>query len=385
MGYVERIKQAGPKKLLALDGGGIRGVLSLEVLARIEQLVQAEAGDETLTLGDYFDYIGGTSTGAIIAAGLARGMRVDEIRRIYVDHGKDMFAPAPLYRRLWYKYDDARLLDLMQQTFGPHTTFGDANLRCLLMVMMRNASTDSPWPISNNPDAKYNDRSRSDCNLDIPLWQLVRASTAAPVYFPAEEILLGASSSEGMRKNVFVDGGVTMNNNPSFQMFLMASLGAYRLCWPTGESNMLVVSVGTGTAPTVNQKLRRNTMNLAFTLKTVPGALMGGALNEQDMLCRVFGRCLHGGALDREVGTLVGPADGIQDTPRLFTYVRYNALLTADGLEELGLADVDPKQVRKLDAVDNIKDLQRIGRAVADDVAKQHFLGFLPDAAVSAN
>jgi hypothetical protein len=59
--------------------------------------------------------------------------------------------------------------------------------------------------------------------------------------------------------------------------------------------------------------------------------------------------------------------------------------LTADGLKELGLADVDPKQVRKLDAVGNIADLQRIGRAVADDVAKHHFSGFLPDSVVSTS
>lgn len=377
MGYIDEIHRPGPKKLLALDGGGIRGVLSLEVLARIEQLVQQHSADPTLTLGGYFDFIGGTSTGAIIAAGLARGMSVEKIRRVYVDHGKEMFTRASLFARLWSKYDDKRLLTLMQETFGPHTTFGDTDMKCLLMVMMRNAATDSPWPISNNPDAKYNDRTRADCNLDIPLWQLVRASTAAPYYFPAEEIVLGASTSEAMRTNVFVDGGVTMHNNPAFQMFLMASLGAYRLNWPTGESEMLVVSVGTGTAPDANPRLRRKMMNLAYTLKTIPGALMGGALNEQDMLCRVFGRCLHGGALDREVGTLVGLSDGIHDVPRLFTYVRYNALLTTGGLADLGLPNIDANQVKKLDAVDNIIDLQRIGRVVAEKVSPEHFSGFL--------
>ena len=117
-------------------------------------------------------------------------------------------------------------------------------------------------------------------------------------------------------------------------------------------------------------------MNLLFNLKTVPGALMSGALNEQDMLCRVFGTCLHGGALDREIGTLVKETDGIGDFPRLFTYVRYNALLTDEGLQDLGLHGIDPVQVSKLDAVSNIADLQRIGRAVAEDVDAQHFADF---------
>jgi uncharacterized protein len=53
---------------------------------------------------------------------------------------------------------------------------------------MRNVTTDSPWPVTNNPYAKYNARNRADRNLDLPLWQLVRASTAAPVYFPPEVV-----------------------------------------------------------------------------------------------------------------------------------------------------------------------------------------------------
>ena len=51
------------------------------------------------------------------------------------------------------------------------------------MVVVRNHSTGSAWPLTNNPDANFNDPSRPDCNLNIPLWELVRASTAAPVYF----------------------------------------------------------------------------------------------------------------------------------------------------------------------------------------------------------
>ena len=71
-----RYAAAGPRKMLALDGGGIRGVLTLSILKSIEaQLKQP--------LWKYFDYIAGTSTGAIIAAGLARGMSVDELIDFY--------------------------------------------------------------------------------------------------------------------------------------------------------------------------------------------------------------------------------------------------------------------------------------------------------------
>ena len=62
---------------------------------------------------------------------------------------------------------------------------------------------------------------------------------------------------------------------------------------------------------------------------------------------RVFGRCRHGARIDREVGDL-RENDGLL-TERLFSYVRYNAELTRDGLDNLGLHDVVPEDVQKLD------------------------------------
>ncbi len=58
MSYRDRMTEAGPKKLLALDGGGIRGVLSLEVLGAIEQTLRSELNaDNAFVLADYFDYV----------------------------------------------------------------------------------------------------------------------------------------------------------------------------------------------------------------------------------------------------------------------------------------------------------------------------------------
>src|SRR5712691_6737159 len=79
MTLIERIEREGQKKLLAIDGGGIRGVLALEVLQRIEDLLKAKSGCGDFCLADYFDYIAGTSTGGIIAAGLSIGMSVRDI------------------------------------------------------------------------------------------------------------------------------------------------------------------------------------------------------------------------------------------------------------------------------------------------------------------
>ena len=371
-------EKQGPRKLLALDGGGIRGIMAVEILARLEdELRQALKAGDDFVLADYFDYIAGTSTGAIIATCLSLGMSAAEIRTFYVDSGPAMFEKASWYRRFKYKFEDEKLIGKLQEviaskTGDPLATLGTEALRTYLLLILRNATTDSPWPLSNNPAAKYNDRGRSDCNLNLPLWQLVRASTAAPTYFPPEVVQVGPHSF------IFVDGGVTMYNNPAFQLFLMATLGAYKLNWPTGEDRILLVSVGTGTAANANANLAPDELNLLYNAQSIPGALMFSASNEQDLLCRVFGNCKSGAMIDREVWDLTGEhGRGVVD-PKLFTYMRYNAELTKEGLAALGLPNIKPADVQQLDSIDHIADLQAVGRAVADrDVKIADFEGFL--------
>jgi patatin-like phospholipase/acyl hydrolase len=369
MSISDRLKPTPPKKLLALDGGGIRGLITLEILARIEKGLADKLKRTDLVLADYFDYIAGTSTGAIIAAALSLGMSVAKVRSFYLDNGEAMFAKASLLQRFRYKYKDEELAEKLKDVYGPATTLGSEALKTLLLVVMRNVTTDSPWPISNNPLAKYNQRDRKDCNLDLPLWQLVRASTAAPVYFPPEVV------SVGEHKFVFVDGGVTMYNNPAFIMFLMATHEAYKLQWPAGQDKMLIVSLGTGSAANANADLGPEKLNLIYNATTIPSALMFGAANEQDMLCRVFGRCRHGAPIDREVGDLMrsrGPAE-----PRLFSYARYNVDLSRAGLDELGLRHIEPRAVQQLDSIDHMDELREVGAAAAKAVDTEHFDGFL--------
>lgn len=390
----ERLNQSGPRKLLALDGGGIRGMITVEILAKIESLLRERLQKKTLVLSDYFDYVAGTSTGAIIATCIAAGMPVSKIRDFYRESGKEMFDRASILKRLRYKYDDEpltrKLRDVLRDELGTEETedggkreptLGNQNLRTLLMVVLRNVTTDSPWPLSNNPDAKYNDRSRTDCNLNLPLWQIVRASTAAPTYFPPEVVTLG--ESEDAYSFIFVDGGVTPYNNPSFLVFLMATVKAYRLGWSAGEDQMLLVSVGTGIAPDADENLRPSQLHLLHSATSIPGALMFGANNQQDMLCRVFGKCLEGGQLDREIEGLMGAGSLIiggesGGLPKHFTYMRYNCELTSSGLGELGLAHVDPGDVQQMDSVEHIDTLLEIGKAVGErQVKAHHFDGFL--------
>jgi patatin-like phospholipase/acyl hydrolase len=93
---VERIKRPGPKRMLSLDGGGIRGLITIEILARLETLLQEAYQDRTLVLADYFDYVAGTSTGAIIATCISLGLPVSDIRHFYLTGGAAMFKRAPI-------------------------------------------------------------------------------------------------------------------------------------------------------------------------------------------------------------------------------------------------------------------------------------------------
>ncbi|HMV54059.1 MAG TPA: patatin-like phospholipase family protein [Rhodocyclaceae bacterium] len=374
----DRKNRPGPKKILALDGGGILGLISIEVLERIEALLREREGRPDLVLADYFDLCAGTSTGAVISTLVSLGMSVDTIRSFYIECGPAMFDRASLLERLNYEYESEPLARKLQSVIGPDregeaadalATLGTERLRTLLMVVTRNATTDSPWPITNNPDAKYNDRARSDCNLELPLWKVVRASTAAPSYFPPEVVDIGP------RRFVFVDGGVTTYNNPAFLAFVTATTGPYHINWKAGERDMLVVSVGTGDYAREQPDLSPSQMNLLYIAKNTPGALMNAASAGQDMLCRVFGKCLSGNPIDREIGDLIGA--GGPTGEKLFTYMRYDADVSRKGLDALGLPDVNPAHVQLLDSVRYIDEIQRVGKAVAAKCVKaEDFAGF---------
>lgn len=146
-----------------------------------------------------------------------------------------------------------------------------------------------------------------------------------------------------------------MYNNPAFLLFLMATAEPYNLGWPTGTDKMLVVSIGTGTSPKANLDLAPGDMNLLYNASSIHSALIYGALNEQDLLCRVFGDCRYGAPLDREVGDLIGtrgPAN-----PKLFTCLCYNTELTEGWLAHHELAHIRPTDVQAMDSTDHLPEL----------------------------
>ena len=363
------------KRLLALDGGGIMGVVSLQILKRMEDQLRPYSGRGShFVLSDFFDYFAGTSTGAIIATGLAMGKPVEQMIDFYDSAGAAMFQRAPWYARLWHRYAEGPLEAKLREVVGERTILemqARDELKRLLLIVTRNAGTDSPWPLSTNPAARYNDPRRPDCNLRVPLWQVVRASTAAPTFFRPQIISFGATP------RAFVDGGITPYNNPALLLFKKAVMPHYRLGWPTGEDRLMLVSVGTGfttgTQPVIRMQ-RRTALGAAIA---VPGELMRGIQQENDTNCRILGRCVHGPIIDREVGDLVPPQPLSHDLGRAFVYARYDADISHAGLEGIGLCGVDPSAFT-MDNTAVIPELKRIGAAAADLVdMPRHFAPFM--------
>jgi len=93
------------------------------------------------------------------------------------------------------------------------------------LVATRNVNTDSPWPISTNPNALFNNLRLTDCNLRILLWKPIRASTAAPSYFEPEK--LQWNPNDPIRADVFKDGGA-----PHTTILPSCSIGWRPACIP---------------------------------------------------------------------------------------------------------------------------------------------------------
>jgi predicted acylesterase/phospholipase RssA len=383
------MQSTGPKKILTCDGGGILGLMSVEILAKLEADLRLRLNKPDLVLADYFDFVCGTSTGAIIASCISTGMSTDQIRKFYVDSGQQMFDKASLLKRLQYSYNDEPLAKKLREELDkalkhapnasePNATLGDAQLRTLLMMVMRNVTTDSPWPVTNNPLAKYNDTARPDCNLKLPLWQLVRASTAAPTFFPPEVVTFGKDTAKPYQF-IFVDGGVTTYNNPAFLAFQMVTAAPYRICWPTGSDRLLIVSVGTGSTAKARPGVNADDLWLLDNAKNLPGALMNAASAGWDMACRVVGDCRFGPPIDREIHDML-PTEEVpvsSTVPKQFAYVRYDPDVSQDGLNKLGLADINAEKVQVMDSVKYMPEIQRVGTTyAAQHVTLDHLRGF---------
>ncbi len=361
----DRLRRPGPKRILALDGGGIRGALSLGFLTEIEALLRARHRRPGLRLCDYFDLIGGTSTGAVIAAGLAIGMSADEIQRLYLDFGGEVFGAQQSFGFVRGRFNAAPLITKLKQYFG-HLRLGSEEILTGLCIVTKRLDTNSVWPLLNHPDGKFY---RHDSAM--LLHQCVRASTAAPTYFESEQLTF---ETEGGEENAtFIDGGVSLHNNPALLLFMVATLQGFPFRWRTGEDELLIVSIGTGFSQ--QPRLPGGPFpNAAWEwARVVPGLLSGDASWANQLLLQWMSNSPTALMIDREIGDL--STDQLGSTP-LLSYLRYNVELEAAPLTALGFADQVAKlpSLKEMSDAANREDLNRIGHAAATvQIRAEHF------------
>lgn len=361
-----------PRRLLAIDGGGLAGLIPAEALIQVEQQLNQMTGTDK-PLCDRFDLIAGTSTGAILAAGLALGLNASDLRDFYIKFGKEIFTKEFLPIRWWHSYPSGPLERHLKDVFGESTTLGSDKLRTQIVVVTKNATLGSDWFFSNNPRNKF-----FPSNSTLALWQVVRASTAAPTYFPPQTIAVPDRTGK-TNEYEFVDGGVSSYNNPALQVFLEATVPDYGFGWPMGADNLMLLSLGTGFNAITIPPGKAAGYELLDWAKYMVKELMGEANLQQNVLMHIIGQRPPAVRSATAELTSTGAAPGTpgvdaldlisgsMGAKKLVTYQRITVGLTRERLDQLGLHDVDPVKVREIDAADQIPNMQRLGAAVAEE------------------
>lgn len=365
---------SGSKNILSLDGGGIRGALTLGYLKKIETILQEKNGKDYL-LSDHFDLIGGTSTGSIIAAGLATGLTVDKLVELYMDLGGKIFGkkrnwwnPLETWKFLKSEYDYIILEKSLKDAFGD-ITLGSDRIKTGLCIVAKRADTNSVWPLINHPKGKFYDTIIGK-NKNIPLWQAVRASSAAPTYFAPQMIDVGDGQNAA-----FVDGGVSMANNPALTLLMVATLKGFPFHWEMGEDKLTIVSVGTGYSVFKKQTGEIKEAWMKTWAQNVPDMLMQDASWQNQILLQWLSNSPTAHYIDMEIESLRD--DFIGGKP-LLKYLRYNFPITENDLNGLGLgktySEKDVVSLIEMSNSENRQELFKIGKAAASSVLKSHFV-----------
>lgn len=200
-------------RILSIDGGGIRGLIPAKVLAELEAELQKEAPDKKLY--EYFDLICGTSTGAILAIGIALGIPAKELAKFYEDNAKHIF-PRFILRFIPRKgrafinaiYSNKKLLKLLREVYANANGGTDPLLNDLKANVCIPAFNGNDGAI-NVLKTKHHPEYRRDYKL--PAYQAAMSSASAPVYFPPHSFSFKNEFGEGTNINM-IDGGIFANN-----------------------------------------------------------------------------------------------------------------------------------------------------------------------------
>lgn len=373
------------KRILSLDGGGIRGAITIGYLEEMEKILSERYKDfidpAKFRLCDYFDLIGGTSTGSIIAACLAIGMSVKEIKEKYFLLGGMIFEDKNkiwdilhIRKALRARFDEKNLKKHLKEAFtdekGNDILLGGPQVKTGLCVFAKRADTNSTWTLNNNPKGQFFNDPKLGENGKIPLKDVVRASTAAPTYFIPEVIDVG-----GKQMGAFVDGGVSTANNPALYLLMVATINGFRFNWEAGEDKIMIVSLGTGYSIFKTTVADINDNWMLSWASSVPDMLMQDA----SWLNQIVLQWISTGDTRKNIDLQIGKMEkDVLGAKPVLTYNRYNVEMTTENLQRLGFEEgKDYKNLENIIEMSNggnVKILYEIGAADAKKELKpEHF------------
>jgi uncharacterized protein len=214
------------RRILAIDGGGVRGIIPALALEALEDATGRLARES-------FDFLAGTSTGAVIAAAVGAGIPAERIVSLYRRRGPELFRRVPvlsLLRRIAVgnQYDVATLRRMIGEELGDLAGWRINDVPRDVMITAKGLDDGHPWYfVKDRPDP-----TGGRTTGGLLLADCVTASAAAPTYFAPWPI-------EGI--GLLVDGGVGVAGNPVYQACVEAfEYSGYE------PSDAIVVSLGTG-------------------------------------------------------------------------------------------------------------------------------------------
>ncbi len=385
-----RFKSPGSKRILSIDGGGVRGALSIGMLSTLERLLRERTGRPEMVLSDYFDLIGGTSTGAIIAAGLAQGRTCANLDALYNKMGARIFGRSLRIPLMQARFDPRHLQAVLEEELG-HDSLGDAPWRTGFAAMAKRVDTGSPWVLTNCAEARYwngdpeeiarepDPRKRTVvANRDFPVARIVQASAAAPFFFD----LVQVEVMHG-QKGIFFDGAISPHNNPALQLAMTAIAPAYGLGWKSGGDNLMIVSLGTGAPrPRHPEWVGRRRLALWKAMTALMSVTYDSSQLAISML-QWLGQSPQPWPINAEIGTLTaqnpqtGMWVGTGPGAPAWTYLRYDAPLEAAWQQaNMGrkMTAAQLKAYARLDGAENIPALIELGVEVGEALIKpEHF------------
>lgn len=347
----------GPKRMLALDGGGVLGVIEIAFIEEIEALLRRRSGNAELVLADYFDLIGGTSTGAIIATALAMGYTAAQVKDLYFQWGPAIFSrPLRPIPAVGPRFNAGALASKLRSAIGERQIQSE-DLKTGLAILMKRVDTGGPWVLTNNPKSKYWEDPPSDPTTGRPpyvgnkrykLRELLRASSAAPYYFSPKRMTIVEGEADGL----FVDGAVSSHNNPALQLLMLATIKGYGFNWPTGPDRLMLISIGTGwMRPRISLNEGTRMWSALLGVEALKSVSWDSQVSALKMLQWLSGP-RRPWAINTEVGTLAGEILGGADR-RVLRFERYDIAFESRWLKEQLDVEMSESDARALNDFTN--------------------------------